>query len=183
MVKFPPPPPSFKASKLGQSGFNKILKHFLYLLYKLICIQRFIEQLLDVSCDVGLALTSSRACTPQVGAEWHCSTWQTGIFPLGHASSLESHRGQGVLKMWNIHLLPEPQTSLNTFQKFLHLSSLHVFFFPYRKLLVWISAYRIGSLISISVLIVNRRTVCTLERTNNHECGGLLAPWWFPTVV
>lgn len=80
-----PPPPSFKASKLGQSGFNKILKHFLYLLYKLICIQRFIEQLLDVSCDVGLALTSSRACTPQVGAEWHCSTWQTGIFPLGHA--------------------------------------------------------------------------------------------------
>lgn len=51
--------------------------------------------------------------------------------PPGPCSSLESHRGQGVLKMSSIHLLPEPQASLNIFQKFLHVSSLHGWFFSF----------------------------------------------------
>ncbi|XP_031409586.1 CDK-activating kinase assembly factor MAT1 isoform X2 [Meleagris gallopavo] len=90
---------------------------------------RFIEQLLDVFCDVGLALTSSRACTPQVGAEWHYSTWQTGVFPLGHAAVWNHTEVKVSLKMSSIHLLPEPRASLNIFQKFLHVSSLHGCFF------------------------------------------------------
>lgn len=101
------------------------------------------------------------------------------LFP-GPWLSLGTNKGQGALKMSSVPIFARTSGfSREIFQKYLcvsgFVSAVTRFVFPYRKLPVWINAYRIGSLISVSALIVNRRTMCILERTNNHECGGLLA--------
>lgn len=78
------------------------------------------------------------------------------VFP-GPWLSLETNKGQGALQMSSVPIFARTSGfSREILQKCLCVSGfVHAvtrFVFPYRKSLVWINAYRIGSLISVYFL-------------------------------